>query len=286
MSDLYKLGQSQQGSVEKVGEEIRLDIQLDDNPFLNMGTILGTITDNDDKPIEGVLVKIMDNDHNPLYHTLTDAEGKYNLTGLTPGSEYHFYAVKDGYLLKEERGFAIEAGQTIEINSKITPDPNAVLSTITGHTFDTDGNPVENMIATLLKVEQGEQTPVAVTTTNEYGQAVFVNVAIGSYIARVTKQGYETAAIEIQVTEPGSITNIDAVVSTSSTESQGTINGIITDKAGNPIASAVVILYEVTGDEENPELIPFRYTRTSTNGAYLFGEVPKGNYIVKSNKES
>lgn len=285
MSDLYKLGQSQQEEISKVGQEIRLDVKLSKDPFIDKGTIFGTITDNNDDPVKGVLIKIMDNDHNPLYHTLTDDEGKYTISSLEPGSDYHFYAIKDGYLLKEERGFAIEAGQSLEINSKITLDPEATLSTITGHIFDTDGNPIQNMIITLLKIDGEEEIPVAITSTNEYGQGIFVNVQIGNYIARATKQGYETGVIEVKVSEPGSIINIDAVISESSTESQGTINGVIADDEGNPIGEAVVILYEVTGDAENPIYTPKRYSRTSEDGAYLFGNVPKGNYIVKANKE-
>jgi len=286
MSDLYKLGQSQQGQIEQVGQEIRLDVQLSENPYNNTGSIYGTITDNGGNPVEGALVKIMDNDHNPLYHILTDENGKYSISDMQPSSEYHFYAVKDGYLLKEESPFSINAGQTLEINSVITPDPNATLSTVTGHIYDTDGNPIENVLITLLKIEGNEQIPVVVTTTNEYGQGVFTNVEIGNYHVRVTKQGYETGIIEVQVTEPGSIFNIDGTLSPSTVESKGTINGIIKDENGNTVPNAVVILYEVSGDSKNPTLTPIRYTRTDQNGAYLFGEVEQGNYLVKSNKES
>lgn len=281
MSDLYKLGQSQQGKVQKVGQEIKLDINLSQNPYKDTGTVTGVITDPSG-PVEGALIKLMDNQHNPLYHALSDATGKYVLTGLAPSSDYHYYVVKNGYLLHEEEGFAIVAGQTIEINAEITPDPNAALSTITGHLFDEEGNPINNMMATLLKIEGETETPFSVTTTNEYGQCIFTNVPLGDYIARATKQGYDPASIEVIITTPGSIINITATVSSSSTESQGTINGIISDDSGTPVSGAVVILYSVSGQT----LTPIRYTRTNTAGAYLFGDVPKGDYLVKSNKES
>jgi protocatechuate 3,4-dioxygenase beta subunit len=285
MSDLYKLGQSQQGKVEKVGEEVKLDIKLSQDPFKDTGIVTGIITDPNG-PVEGALIKLMDNQHNPLYHALTDATGKYILTGIAPNSDYHFYAVKDGYFLHQEEGFAIVPGQTIEINAEIIPDPDATLSTITAHLYDEEGNPIENMTATLLKIEGQTETPIAVTTTNQYGQCIFANVPLGDYIARATKQGYDPASIEVIITEPGSIINLVGNISSSTTESLGTINGIISDASGQPVPSAVVILYSVTGSGPNETLTPIRYTRTNDAGAYLFGDVPKGDYLVKSNKES
>ncbi len=286
MGDLYKLGQSQQGDLKNIGEEIRLDLKLSENPFLKTGSIIGTITNPSGNPVQGVLIKIMDQDHNPLYHTLTDEQGKYVLNAIPPVSKYHFYAVKDGYYLKEDRSFSIIAGQTIEINTTITPNPDALLSTITAHIYDELGNPIDGVTASLSKLVGGEETIIAVTTTNKYGQCAFMKVEKGTYIGRATKKGYETGVIEIIVTQPGSIVDITATLEISPTSSQGTINGIIEDQQGNPIVGAVVILYEVTGGPENPTLIPIRYTRTISGGAYLFGDVPQGNYIVKANKEN
>ncbi|MDK2820839.1 MAG: hypothetical protein PWP31_804 [Clostridia bacterium] len=285
MSDLYKLGQSQQGEIQNVGEEIRLDVQLSEDPFLSTGSVTGTITDPNGNTVQGALVKIMDNNHNPLYHALTDVNGKYNISAIAPGSEYHFHVVKDGYLISEETSFSIVAGQTLEINSIIIPDPNAALSTIAGHVTDPDGNPVENLVATLVKIEQGEENPVAVTTTNEYGQYVFVNIQTGDYIIRITGLGYKAAEVQVTITQPGSIVKVETVIQISPVDSQGTINGIISDENGNPIVGAAVILYEVTGDPDNPTLTPIRYTRTIEGGVYLFGEVPQGKYVVKSTKE-
>lgn len=285
MGDLYKLGQSQHGEIQDVGQEIRLDVRLSKNPFLSTGSITGTITDPGGAPVQGALVKIMDSNHNPLYHALTDESGKYNISGIAPGSEYHFYVVKDGYLITEEPSFSIAAGQTLEINSTITPDPDAALSTIVGHVTDPNDNPVENLIATLVKIEQGAESPVAVTTTNEYGQYAFVNVQMGSYIIRITGMGYKTAEVEVSVTQPGSIVKLETVIQISPADSQGTINGVVTDDDGNPVVGAAVILYQVTGDPDNPTLTPIRYTRTIEGGIYIFGDVPQGRYIVKANKE-
>lgn len=286
MSDLYKLGQSQQGNLKQVGEEIRLDVVLSDDPFLNTGSISGTITDPDGNPVTNVLVKILSNNHDPLYHALTDINGYYSISAITPGSEYHLAIVKDGYLLNEVTIFSIIAGQALDIEATITPDPSAALSTITGHLYDSENIPLEGVICSLSKIEEGEEIPIGITSTNEYGQFAFVNIELGNYIGRATKQGYVPSTIEIQIITPGSIIDLTGNMEISPTESQGTINGTIVDDEGTGIVDAVVILYEVSGDPENPTLTPIRYTRTISGGAYLFGDVPQGNYIVKANKES
>lgn len=285
MSDLYKLGQSQEGDLSQVGQEIRLDVDLSENPYLNTGSITGTITDPDGNPVSGVLIKILDNNNNPLYHTLTDDNGKYNIIDVEPSSELRFSMIKKGYLLNNTTSFSITAGQTITIDATITPNPDAQLGTITTHIFDESGNPLEGVTATLLQEEGGEEIPIAVTITNEFGQCAFTNIPIGSYIGRATKQGYIPAILEIILTEPGSIVNVVGTLITSPTTSQGTINGIIKDDEGRAVIGATVILYEVTGDPDNPTLTPIKYTRTIEGGTYLFGDIPQGKYIVKANKE-
>ncbi|WP_069650614.1 carboxypeptidase-like regulatory domain-containing protein [Caloranaerobacter ferrireducens] len=285
MSELYKLTQSQLGEIQDIGQEIRLDVQLDVNPYLDTGSITGTVTDPNGDPIEGALVKVLDKDHNPLYHTLTDAYGKYDISNIIPASELHVYAIKQGYLLAETQAIAIAAGQTVALDIVMQPDPDASNSAIAGHVVDIDDNPVSNLQATLIRMENDQEIVVVSTITNEYGQYAFVNLPIGNYFVRLSGLGYKTTDVEIQITQPGSITRLQTTIQIAPEQSKGTINGIIKDSQGNPIEGAVVILYEVTGDPENPTLIPIRYTKTIAGGVYLFGDVPQGKYIVKANKE-
>ncbi|SHH78983.1 MSCRAMM family protein [Clostridium grantii] len=285
MSDLYKLGQSVPGDIKSVGEEIKLDVQLEENPQLETGTVKGTISDAEG-PIEGVLIKIMDSEHNPLYHDVSKADGTYTISEIAPGSSYHFYAIKDGYLLKEETNFTIAKGQIIVKNSTLEVDPAAAYSTITAHVKDEEGNPIEDLTATLIKMESAVEIPKETTLTNEYGQFIFTNVEQGDYIVRTVKQGYVTTNIEVKISKDSTIVNLEEVVPTSPVESLGTVNGIITDSNGATVAGAGVILYKVSGTDTNPIYTPIKYTKTSDSGVYLFGEVPKGKYIIKSNKEA
>ena len=283
--DLYTLGQSEHGEIINVGEEIKIDLDLIKNPYIDKAGIIGIVSDIQGNRVENALVKILDNKKNPLYHALTDENGRYNITDIEPSSELNVYVAKQGYLLGGPVTIALREGQTTSVNLTLLVDPNAALSTIAGHVTDELGNPLQNLIAILTKVEEVSETEIATSSTNEYGQYAFVNIPIGNYIVRISGTGYEISVIEVTITDPASIIDLQTTMQVSPETSKGTINGVIKDTQGSPVIGAVVILYKVTGTELNPVLTPIRYTKTSRGGAYLFGEVPQGNYLVKSNKE-
>lgn len=59
-----------------------------------MGIISGQVMDKNHQPVEGANVIVMNRDFEPIYYTLTDAEGRYSLE--MPNGEYPFFlAVKD-----------------------------------------------------------------------------------------------------------------------------------------------------------------------------------------------
>lgn len=60
----------------------------------SMGIIRGQVTDKNNKPVEGANVGVMNRDFEPVYYTLTDAEGNYALE-MPDGAYPFFLAVKD-----------------------------------------------------------------------------------------------------------------------------------------------------------------------------------------------
>nr|WP_272507291.1 carboxypeptidase regulatory-like domain-containing protein [Clostridium aestuarii] len=284
-SEEFVLGQSEKTEIVTVGEEKRLDLQLTDNPYLSKASIIGYVTDLNGNPIQDALVKILNNLKNPLYHALTDDKGKYYITDIVPQSELYIYSVKKEYLLCGPIIISLAPGQTANVNLKLNSDLAFNKSTITGHVVDINDNPIENLIVRLLKIENEQETEISTTSTNEFGQYVFINLDVENYTIRITGMGYEVNVIEISIIEEGSIININTTMQIAPQTSNGTVNGQIKDSQGSSIEGAVVILYKVIGTEEDPILIPVRYTRTIENGSYLFGNVPKGRYIVKANKE-
>ena len=59
-----------------------------------MGVIYGQVMDKENKPMEGAYVVLEDRDFEPIFQTLTDAEGRYQLEA--PDGEYPFlFIVRD-----------------------------------------------------------------------------------------------------------------------------------------------------------------------------------------------
>lgn len=60
-----------------------------------MGIIKGQVTDKNNKPMEGADVGVMNRGFEPIYRTVTDADGKYTLE--MPDGYYPFFMAVKGY---------------------------------------------------------------------------------------------------------------------------------------------------------------------------------------------
>lgn len=281
--DMYKLGQSEGKSIQDLAEEIRLDLQLQPNENLDGGTVYGKVVDDAVNPIENALIKIMGNDYQPLAHTFTAADGTYSFTPFQPGNNYRIFAIADGYKLQEQIQFNLLANQEVEKNFTLEVDPNASKSIIAGDIFDnTTNQPIEGAVVRLYQVDAEQvETLYALTYTNEFGQYVFRELDQNNYIVRITALGYQPAATNVVIDQAGQIANVVTDLQVDTNTERGTVSGLITDDANQPISQADVILYKVETDNS---LTPTAFTKTNNQGAYLFINVPRGDYKIKSNK--
>ncbi|GAA0744803.1 carboxypeptidase-like regulatory domain-containing protein [Clostridium oceanicum] len=281
--DMYKLGQSEEKSIQDLAEEIRLDLQLQPNENLEGGTVYGKVVDEEGNPIENSLVKIMSNDYEPLAHAFTAADGSYVFSPFPAGNNYRIFAISDGYKLQEQIQFNLLSNQQVEKNFQLEVDPNASNGIIAGDIFDnTTGQPIEGAVVKLYQVDdQQVETLYALTYTNEYGQYVFRELEQDNYIVRITALGYQPAATNVVIDQPGQIANVISNLQVDTATERGTVSGLITDDNNQPIAQADVILYEV---KEDDSLNPVAFTKTNDQGAYLFINVARGDYKIKSNK--
>ncbi len=85
-----------------------------------MGNVRGVVEDTSKtrNRIDGVRVIIVDPDSNE-YETVTDSNGEYAITGLSPG-RYLMSFYKDGYGAREGKRLTIIAGGTVYMPVKIT----------------------------------------------------------------------------------------------------------------------------------------------------------------------
>lgn len=280
--DIYKLAQSETTTIAGVGEEVRLDLDLIPNPNLDSGTITGTVTDTNGDPVEGAVVKILDNDYNPVAHVITGSDGSYIFSPFAPGNNYRVFASAVGFELSTTDPFSLLPKQSINKDLVATEDPTLLKSFIAGDIIDDNGDPIAGAVVELYSIDdQQNELLMGIAFSNEYGQYVFREVEIGNYAIRITALGYTPTRNTINITEDQTIAKVDTTLVPDQLASKGTISGIITDSDGNAVVGADVILYRVESDDA---LTPIALTKTITNGVYLFVNTPQGDYKVKSSK--
>lgn len=280
--DIYVLAQSPSEEIITVGEEIRIDLTLEDNPNLDSGTVTGIVTNTNGDPLEGAVVKIMDSDYTPLSHVITSSDGSYIFSPFPPGNNYHIFASVTGYSLATIEPFSLLSNQTVVKNIVATEDETLLKSFIAGDIFDLSGNPISGAVVELYSIDsEGNEILEGLAFTNEYGQYVFREIEIGEYEVRISALGYTSETHAVSITKDSSIAKVVDSLSVDPEASKGTISGIITDSDGNAIVDADVVLYTVEDDES---LTPIGLTKTIANGVYLFVNTPQGKYKVKSSK--
>jgi hypothetical protein len=283
--DIYKLGQSNTGSIEEIGEEIRIDLELEENSVGEVGTVFGKTVDTDNKPVAGVTVKITDTSYNPKYHAVTDVKGEFTIDNVYAGNQYLILAVKNKYELKQGVPFVIQKAQLIERNFKMTLDSGSANSLVAGDIINEKGSKLENVSVSLF--DNNGLTPILIKTThtNVFGQYAFFDVSKGMYTLEAVFLGYKESDTTFIISDGEQVMNINLTMLDDPESRKGTINGVINDKKGVPVASAYVILFEVLKDEQGKEkLNPIRRTVTNDEGVYLFEQVPDGSYKIKANK--
>lgn len=280
--DIYQLAQSPKATIAGVGEEVRIDLNLEPNPNLNSGTITGTVTNTDGQPISGAVVKIMDNDYNPLAHVITGSDGSYIFSPFLPGTNYRIFASAPGYELATTDPFTLLMKQTIEKDIVASNDLTLTKSFIAGDIIDDHDAPVGGAVVELYSVDaQNNELLAGLSFSNEFGQYVFREVEQGNYAIRISALGYTATRTTISITADGTIAKIDSTLVPDPQASKGTISGIIADDTGAAVVGADVILYRVGADGG---LTPIALTKTIANGVYLFVNTPQGDYKVKSSK--
>ncbi|MBF8983931.1 carboxypeptidase regulatory-like domain-containing protein [Lutibacter sp. B2] len=283
--DLYKLGQSEEGSIVDIGQEIRIDLELEDNLISASGTVFGKALDVNSNPVAGVTIKLTDGDFNPKYHAVTDSSGQYTIDEVDANNQYLILAVKNGYDLKQGVPFMMQAQQQVERDFVMTISPQENNSLVAGDIFDIEGGKLEGVTVRLYDNYDGEPILIKTTHTNQFGQYAFFDIPQGMYLITSSLLGYHTSETTFIIEALDKVRNINLTMNVDPISRKGTINGIIADKNNIPVSGAFVILFEVTTDEQEKEkLTPIRKTLTNDHGLYLFEQVSEGNYKIKANK--
>ena len=275
--DKYELGQSEVGTITEEINEIRLDLQLEKNHYFNNVLIYGYVYDFCNKPLKNAKVVFCNEFNTEVGSVYTSYEGLYVYFGAKLNSIIKIVIQKSGYYKHFSEMIFIDT-KMFRYNAWLQKKnfTNRVL--ISGHIKDYNCNPVGNIPVYLLKTcNYCGKFIFKVTNSNEFGQFVFYDIPLGSYIVYIDDPKFELYSEEIQINESDKIFDIDVRLNKRPPRTR--MYGCIKDDLGRPIKNAVVILFRV---EWNGKLIPIKYTITDTNGEYIFDDLPYGNYVVKA----
>ncbi len=278
--DKYLLKKSKTQELPSGGQEIRIDVQLEQNPDLNTGSLTGTVTDPEGEVVSGAVVKVLTKEFDPIAHADTNVEGQYLIRNLQPGS-YNVLAVDGIYFRSEVKGVSIPAKKQVTADLSFPEPPfTPPLAVIWGRVLDSSDQPIEKAVVNAYSLEGDTETIFAETLTNASGQYFVNGLPDGEYVFRAVAQGYKVSSDQFITVENGDNLESDFVLAIHPQENKGTVNGIITDNKGQPISALVFVgLYSL--DEQDRETL-VNVTKTNENGLYLFGNVEPGSYLVKA----
>lgn len=281
IKDEYLLMQSSRKSIDGIAETVRLDLSLNRNPHINSGTVIGIVKDLNGNSISDAVIIILDGTYAAVANTVSGSDGYYSFSHIPSGSGYKAYAQSPGFLMSEAMSFSLSMNQTLEINFTLLADDTSAYSIIAGEVLNTSGLPINSASIELYKVDETAANLLSITFSNDIGQFILRDLGIGSYFLKINATGFFSEYFPVEIKKTNSIIPANITLKEDLKASKGIILGVISDNDEAPLANADVILYRVGTDKA---LIPVAYTRTNHEGIYLFVNVPKGEYLINSNR--
>jgi len=241
-----------EGSVTiTIGQTTTHDFQM--TPIPQTGDVWGYVTDqNTGQALVDASVAIG--------HTtqLTDSEGKYDISGLDPGTK-DVYASKLGYE-NYRSSVTVVAGQETRHDIELTSIPTT--GTVGGTVTDaSSGDPLEGVIVTVEGLN---------SQTGSNGQYQINGVSAGDHEIHAQKVGYEDYSGTVTVIA-GQTTNRDIAMSME--VGYGIVYGVVTDDRGRGVNKVEVWI----GSE---------ITLTDSQGNYQLEGISEGSHDVYCYKKN
>lgn len=235
-----------------------IDIILQPFPGLIQGTIFNA--DFPTQGIQGATVQIVDQNGVLIQTLITDGQGRYLSTGLTPGG-YTVIAFAEGF----EQGLigtTVFANTTSIANLTLENEPGSVSGTVRDN-----GTEIPNAI---VQIFNSSGQFIATVVASELGAYSFGNLTPGSYTLTATAPGYATGLSGGIV-----VSNTNTVIDITLISDFGTLSGNVStnDAPAGPIPNAIVIITDT-----NETVLGTAFT--DANGNYSIGNLPVGNIIV------
>lgn len=259
------------------------------HPFLlvraasgSSGTVKGQVFTSAGDPVSSATVKLFDARANPLYHTRTDPSGFYTFYGIPDGS-YLCAVSKDGYLIPDLKSVTVQGTQTGAVDFVMDLRTDNQLAVLYGKITQTNTvTPISGVSVHVFSDTDGQL--LLTTATNDTGEFLAPGLAPGlTYHVQAAKEGFSARQSDPFTLSIGELHQLNLQLSVLAADLTGTISGIVLDAETRlPVAGAAVALYVVSGENES-----ILYTAlTNSEGLYLFGSLPQGNYLVKAVRQT
>lgn len=226
--------------------------------------VYGTIFNTRGKTINDVTIKIVDQELNPIMHTITSNDGTFTLLSNQCNS-YQLIISKPGFvtLLIKTITFNYPMCFTLEkmqINS----------CDVIGQCFYSDGTHAESVIVLLDK----ETVNIGVIT-DEHGYFSFHDIDYGLHKLEISGQTCEQYKAYFELCDSNQLLYLSSIY-LKKKNIGCTIHGIIKDSYGVVLSCVLVLLY----CSLCKKLVMKTYT--NKDGVYFFGNLEKGSYYVEA----
>jgi hypothetical protein len=291
-----------------VGEDdLEFNFILTPNSPELLGYISGNVSFNNGSPIKDAIVAFLPTDTTSIISpgiAITDESGNYS-QALTPGSYYiqTYYYFEDslsqnyGYYIGEyyDNAASIEDATIIEIENEQTVSnidfelemPEVINAVISGTVKDDADQPITGALITVLAEESFSafyynNTYAVSDNDGNYSLEVSAFADNSNIKVKASAPGYYTEYFQeqisifdaelIELTDNGSITNIDFTLTPFSTLDTLALSGNVTDNQGLPLSNVFVFVFGLDGT--------FNLALTDDMGNYSITTLTEGNYFV------
>lgn len=268
MKDITQLHQSKTFSI-KPFEEKRIDLALQKLAPPPQTLLYGKVIYGK-KAIVGATVEVLSLDFNPLYHTITNFNGVYEVKKILKPGKYKLVASAKGYTISPVMTFQINS--KLHIDLEIKKEPLKKGGTLYGIIVDSvTQKPLPKVEISL----QSKKDPACYTSviSNQNGQYLISALPPGEYFLRANLLGYQPSMEVIILIDEGQFVKSDLFLTPDPVISLGTISGIVENF--HSYKEAIVALYKI---ENNNEILV--QLKSLTSNFYFFTNIEPGTYMV------
>jgi len=251
--------------ISYAGQIVEKDMVIQKREGIGLGSIKGYVYFSNGEPVSGTYVGLYDN-YNPIAFDKTKEDGSFGFSNV-PEGVYPLRAY-------DPRTNKIGGSAYVEVLKDSVASVNIIIldlfGTLSGYVKRIDENYQEVPVKDAIVYLYGTQF---ITTTNDIGFYQITNIPYGNYLVEAVSLAYnEKDSKYITINESNTNANLDFLLS----KPKGKIVGVVKDENGQVAAGATVSIV-VAG-------YAVKKTTTSSDGSFIFEDLPVGTYTLHAVK--